>query len=85
MGYLRLDKYNPSIIHARDAVCEIEDAIVMSDNNQRPVLGKSGLPKNLYDQPAGVSVQGAGGFITNDQSWAVYQSPGNGYSLLLPS
>ena len=74
-----------AVIHSGDAIGEVEDARVVCDDDQRPLRAFGDAAQDFQHSAPGFMVEGAGGFVANDQLRIVHQRSGDRHPLLLPA
>src|SRR6516165_7425986 len=62
-----------AVIHHRDAISEIENARIVSYDDQGAVVSNSEPPHQFHHPSARLAVEGAGRFVANDQPRVVYE------------
>ena len=72
-----------AVFHLRDAVCETENAMVMRNDDHATFRGTGKVTDEFHDVPAGVLIQGRGGFIADEERRFVDERAGDGDALLL--
>ena len=73
------------IFHEIGFMTKPGDLVVMGDHNRGKTSFFMEFLDELQDHDSGLPIQIASGFIRQQELGLVYQSPGNGNSLLLPS
>jgi hypothetical protein len=73
------------VFHKGNAVGEVEDTVIVGHHNHRPIGAEGDLGEEFYHRVSGLSVEGGGRLIAQDQARLVDQGPGNGHALLLPA
>ncbi len=56
-----------AVVHAGDAVAEMEDAVVVGDDDDRAIGTDGGLAEQLHDLSAGFVVERGGRFVAHEQ------------------
>ena len=72
-----------AVVHAGDDVAEMEDAVVVSDDDDRAIGTDGGLAQQLHDLSAGFVVERGGRFVADKQFRLMHEAAHDRHALLL--
>jgi len=79
----RLDALDTAILHERDAIGEVHDAVVVGHDDHGAVFAPGAFGEELHDSKAGVVVERRGGLVAEHEVRFVDEGAGDGDPLLL--
>jgi hypothetical protein len=80
-----MQPFDNPILHLRDAIRVFEDAVVVRDDDQGPIVFERDLSEHPKQLVTGLGVERARRLVAKEDFWLMDQSSGDGDSLLLPS